>query len=208
MVGQGFNPYEELRRLGKKMIVGLGNVGHEYEQTRHNVGFMVLDEISSKSRKRFSPGRGEYYVTQIAPAGDEVVLVKPTTFMNNSGVAVKDAVDRFGVHLDDLLIVYDDFDIPLARLRLRRGGSDGGHNGVSSIIYHLNDDGFPRLRCGIGTGEVVPGRYMVDFVLSDFSADEIPEVRKMVKNAANAAFVFISEGMEAAMNRFNQETKT
>jgi PTH1 family peptidyl-tRNA hydrolase len=190
------------------MIVGLGNMGREYEQTRHNVGFMVLDEISLISRKRFSPGRGEYYVSEIGHAGDEVVLVKPTTFMNNSGVAVKDAVDKFAVNLQDLLIVYDDFNLPLARLRLRKGGSDGGHNGVYSIIYNLNDDGFPRLRCGIGTGEVVPGRDMVDFVLSDFSADEIPEVRKMVKNAANAAFVFISEGMEAAMNRFNQETKT
>ncbi len=189
--------------LGKRMIVGLGNVGREYEETRHNVGFMVVDEISSKSRKRFYPGKGEYYFAEISRAGEEIILIKPTTFMNNSGVAVKDAVDRFDIQIEDLLVVYDDFNIPLSKLRLRKGGSDGGHNGVYSVVYHLNDDGFPRLRCGIGTEDVVPGRDMVDFVLSKFDADEIPAVEKMVKNAADAVFVFINEGMETAMNRFN-----
>jgi len=185
------------------MIVGLGNVGHEYEETRHNVGFMVADEVSLRLRKRFSPGKGEYYVTEFSHGGEEALLLKPTTFMNNSGVAVKDAVDRFGIQLEDLLVVYDDFNIPFPQLRLRKSGSDGGHNGVNSIIYHLNSDDFPRLRCGIGTEEVVVGRDMSDFVLSEFAADEIPEVKKMVKNAADAVFVFISGGIETAMNRFN-----
>jgi len=185
------------------MIVGLGNVGREYEETRHNVGFMIVDEISSRLKKKFSPGKGEYYQSEISQAGEEVVLIKPTTFMNDSGIAVKDAVDRFGILLEDLLVVYDDFNIPLTKLRLRKGGSDGGHNGVYSIIYHLSDDGFPRLRCGIGTDKVVPGKDMVDFVLSKFGAEEIPGVSRMVKNAADAAFVFINEGIETAMNRFN-----
>jgi len=197
------DPYEGLFRLGKKMIVGLGNVGREYEETRHNVGFMVLDEISSRSKRKFSPGKGEYYLATISQAGEEVFLIRPTTFMNDSGIAVKDAVERFGIRLEDLLVVYDDFNIPLARLRLRKGGSDGGHNGVYSIIYHLNDDVFPRLRCGIGTDKVAPGKDMVEFVLSKFGAEEIPEVGEMVKNAANAVFVFINEGIETAMNRFN-----
>ncbi len=185
------------------MIVGLGNVGREYEGTRHNVGFMVVDEVSSKVRKAFSPGKGEYFFAEIYHAGEDVVLLKPTTFMNNSGIAVEDAVDRFGIQLEDLLVVHDDFNIPFAKLRLRKGGSDGGHNGVYSIIYHLNDDGFPRLRCGIGTDEVVPGRDMADFVLSKFDGEEIPEVKKMVKNAADAVFGFINEGIETVMNRFN-----
>jgi PTH1 family peptidyl-tRNA hydrolase len=185
------------------MIVGLGNVGHGYEETRHNVGFMVVDEISSKSRKTFSPGKGDYYLTEVDIAGEGVVLVKPTTFMNDSGLAVRDALDRYGIPREDLLVVYDDFNIPLGQIRLRKSGSDGGHNGMYSIIYHLNDDAFPRLRCGIGSDKVAPGRDMVGFVLSKFEADEIPEVKSMVKAAADAALVFVREGIETAMNRFN-----
>ncbi len=185
------------------MIVGLGNVGREYEATRHNVGFMVVDLLASKAKRPFQPGKGEYFLSEFRHAGEDVLLLKPTTFMNNSGAAVKDAVEKFGIDFVDLLVVYDDFNIPLGQLRLRKGGSDGGHNGVYSIIYHLNDDGFPRMRCGIGTEEVVPGRDMADFVLSKFQADESPEVEKMVKDAADAVFVFVNSGIQAAMNRFN-----
>ena len=191
------------------MIVGLGNVGSEYEATRHNVGFMVVDLLAANARKTFKPGKGEYYFAEMRHAGEDVVLIKPTTFMNNSVVAVKDASQRYGVGMADLLVVYDDFNIPLGKLRLRKGGSDGGHNGMYSIIYHLNDDSFPRLRCGIGTGEVlpvqriVPKRDMADFVLSEFEKEELPEVEKMTKNAADAVFVFIGSGIQTAMNRFN-----
>jgi len=122
--------------LGRKMIVGLGNVGREYEATRHNVGFMVVDLLASNAKKVFQPAKGEYFLTEFRHAGEDVMLLKPTTFMNNSGVAVKDAVEKFGIGLGDLLVVYDDFNIPLGQLRLRKGGSDGGHNGVYSIIYH------------------------------------------------------------------------
>lgn len=185
------------------MIVGLGNVGREYEATRHNVGFMVVDLIASKARKSFSAGKGEYYHSEMRHAGEDIVLLKPTTFMNNSGIAVKEAVERFGVEIENLLVVCDDFNIPLGKLRLRKGGSDGGHNGVYSIIYHLNDDRFPRLRCGIGTEEVVPGKDMAEYVLSKFDAEENPEVEEMVKRAADAAFVFVNSGIQTAMNRFN-----
>lgn len=185
------------------MVVGLGNVGRGYQRTRHNVGFMVVDEVSAKFRKKFSAGKGDYFVSEVTQAGEDVVLVKPTTFMNNSGIAVKDAVDKFGIRSEDLLVVHDDFNIPLAKLRIRKGGSDGGHNGVYSIIYHLNEDRFPRLRCGIGTEKVTPRNDMSDFVLSDFGADEIPEVESMIKNAADAVFVFVNEGIEAAMNKYN-----
>ena len=191
------------------MVVGLGNVGREYEGTRHNLGFMVVDKVASKFKKKFLPGKGEYYVCEVYHGDKEVILVKPTTFMNNSGVAVKHAADNFEIPLHDMLVVYDDFNIPLSKIRLRKGGSDGGHNGVYSIIYHLNDDSFPRLRCGIGTEDVRPGlrprrgKDMVNFVLSKFEAEEIPEVEKMVKTAADAIFVFINEGIETAMNKFN-----
>ncbi len=191
------------------MIVGLGNVGSEYEATRHNVGFMVVDLLAANARKTFKPGKGEYYFAEMRHSGEDVVLIKPTTFMNNSGIAVKDASQRFGVETTDLLVVYDDFNIPLGKLRLRKGGSDGGHNGMYSIIYNLNDDSFPRLRCGIGTGEALPAqrsvlkRDMAGFVLSEFEEEELPEVEKMIKNAADAAFVFIGSGIQTAMNRFN-----
>ena len=189
--------------VSRKMIVGLGNVGREFEGTRHNVGFMVVDEVASRFKKSFLPGKGEYFLCIISHAGEEHVLLKPTTLMNDSGIAVSDAASRFEIRLEDLMVVCDDFNIPLGKLRLRLSGSDGGHNGVYSVIYQLNDDRFPRLRCGIGTEEVTPGKYMADFVLSKFAADEIPEVEKMVKNAADAVFVFINEGIETAMNKFN-----
>ncbi|MCL5267538.1 MAG: aminoacyl-tRNA hydrolase [Bacteroidetes bacterium] len=185
------------------MIVGLGNVGREYEGTRHNVGFAVVDGLAAKFKRPFTPGKGEYYFAQIRHAGEEVILLKPTTYMNNSGVAVSDAADRFGITPEDILVIYDDFNIPLGKLRLRKNGGDGGHNGVYSIIYQLNDENFSRLRCGIGTEEVVPGRDMADFVLSKFEAVEVPVVEKMVEGAVDAAFVFINEGIETAMNRFN-----
>ena len=185
------------------MIVGIGNVGSEYEATRHNVGFMVVDLLAANARKTFKPGKGEYYFAEMRHAGEDVVLIKPTTFMNNSGVAVKDASQRYGVGMADLLVVYDDFNIPLGKLRLRKGGSDGGHNGMYSIIYHLNDDSFPRLRCGIGTGDVMPRRDMAGFVLSEFGDDELPETERMIKNAADAVFVFVGSGIQTAMNKFN-----
>ncbi len=185
------------------MIVGLGNVGREFEGTRHNIGFMVVDEVVSKFKKNFIPGKGEYYISELRHGDEEIVLMKPTTFMNNSGMAVKHATDKFEIPLQDLLVVYDDFNISLSSIRLRKGGSDGGHNGVYSIIYHLNDDSFPRLRCGIGTEDVVPGKDMANFVLSKFETNEIPEVEKMVRTAADAVFVFINEGIETAMNKFN-----
>ncbi len=185
------------------MIVGLGNVGREYEGTRHNTGFMVADAIAAKFRKSFAPGKGEYYFTQFDHAGEEVVLLKPTTYMNNSGIAVIDVRDRFEIVPGDILVAYDDFNLPLGKLRLRKSGGDGGHNGIYSIIYHLNDENFSRLRCGIGTEEVAPGKDMADFVLSKFEAVEIPEAEKMVGEAVDAALVWISQGIETAMNRFN-----
>jgi PTH1 family peptidyl-tRNA hydrolase len=185
------------------MIVGLGNVGRRYDGTRHNVGFMVADEVASRRKKNFASGKGEYYISKFQQGEYEVILIKPTTLMNNSGIAVQQAVMEFEIPLENLLVVYDDFNLPLAKIRLRKGGGDGGHNGVYSVIYSLGDDQFPRLRCGIGTDEVVPKKDMVDFVLSKFDSEEIPTVEKMIKTAADAVSVFISDGIEKAMNKFN-----
>ncbi len=191
------------------MIVGLGNVGREYEATRHNVGFMVVDETARRFKKKFVPGKGEYYLAKASHIADDLVIVKPTTYMNDSGIAVEAATRSYGVSAEDLLVVCDDFNLPLGKLRLRKGGSDGGHNGLYSIIYHLNDDSFPRLRCGIGRTGGNPeephrrGEDMADFVLSSFDAEEIPQVEKMVQSAADAVFAFVAKGIGAAMNKFN-----
>ncbi len=191
------------------MIVGLGNIGRDYGTTRHNVGFMVADEIALRFKKKFTPGKGEYYAAEASLAGEKVVVLKPTTFVNNSGIAVKAAMEKYEMAVDDLLVVCDDFNLPIGRLRLRKSGSDGGHNGLYSVIYQLNNDCFPRLRCGIA--QAVPGsvaspprgEVKADFVLSTFEADEIPAVEKMIRTAADATFSFITEGIENAMNKFN-----
>lgn len=189
--------------MARKMIVGLGNIGKEFEATRHNVGFMVVDNLASKFKKSFLPGRGDYYFARFSVAGEEVYLLKPTTYMNNSGIAVKDAMERFEVNVFDMLVAYDDFALPLGKLRIRKKGGAGGHNGVASIIYHLGDNNFPRLRCGIGNDQVKPGADMVNFVLSPFNPEEIPVVERMIKVAADAAIKFLTEGTEAAMNQYN-----
>ncbi|MGC8595488.1 MAG: aminoacyl-tRNA hydrolase [Candidatus Kryptoniota bacterium] len=185
------------------MIVGLGNVGKEFEATRHNVGFMVVDSLARKFKKHFLPGKGDYYFARFSIAGDEVYLLKPTTYMNNSGNAVKDAIERFEINLADMLVTYDDFALPLGKIRIRKMGSDGGHNGVASIIYSLGSNRFPRLRCGIGNEQVKPGSDMASFVLSTFSPEEIPVVEKMVNTATDAVLTFLTEGTEAAMNQYN-----
>jgi len=189
--------------VGIKMIVGLGNVGREFDGTRHNAGFMVVDALVSRFRGKFIPGKGEYYFADVSFKGEEMLFLKPTTYMNNSGLAVTDALDRYSIILDDMLVICDDFNIPLGTLRLRKGGSDGGHNGLGSIIYSLNDDSFPRLRCGIGNSSVTAGKDMAEFVLSKFESDEIPEVERMIGSASDAVFTFLNEGIDIAMNRYN-----
>lgn len=181
-------------------IVGLGNPGSEYRDTRHNVGFRVLDELCKRQRTALRAGKGEYQFARTAADGTEVVLVAPMTFMNNSGFAVADIMERFGVALHRLLIVADDFALPLGRLRFRMRGSDGGHNGLASIIYALNSDDFARLRCGIGKPVMPPKAAMAQFVLSPFDADEHAAVEGMVLRAADAAWEFARTGSARPVN--------
>ncbi|MEN3039119.1 MAG: aminoacyl-tRNA hydrolase [Candidatus Kryptonium sp.] len=186
-------------------IFGLGNPGVEYEMTRHNVGFMVVDEIAKRVDVNFKSGKGDYLISSAKYKGNEFLLVKPLTYMNNSGVAVRDVVERFQIGLKDVLVICDDLNLPLGVIRIRQKGSDGGHNGLYSIIYHLKTAEFPRLRCGIGNPEKM--KNMVDFVLSKFDEDEIEKLNEMIKQAVEATFCFISDGILTAMNRFNKKVK-
>jgi peptidyl-tRNA hydrolase, PTH1 family len=185
-------------------IVGLGNHGREYRETRHNVGFLVVDEFAAETGVAFRPGKGEYWFAQCSLNNEEVALLKPTTFMNNSGIAVQEFMEQQEIPLDKLLVVCDDFQLPLGTIRLRQNGTDGGHNGLSSVIYHVQTDQFARLRCGIAS-TMMPAEKskMKDFVLEQFSDSELPDVKVMVERARNACISYIKDGIGRTMSRFN-----
>jgi PTH1 family peptidyl-tRNA hydrolase len=186
------------------LIVGLGNPGEEYANTRHNVGFKVADDLARRHGMTFRRGRGRA-PSQMASGsirGQSVVLMKPLTYMNDSGVAVRAAADFYKVPPGQIVVVYDDMDLPLGRIRIREAGSHGGHNGIRSIIAHLRTDEVARIRIGIGrpAGE---GRGATGHVLGGFRADERPVVEQAIDAAADAVELTIAEGAIAAMNRFN-----
>jgi PTH1 family peptidyl-tRNA hydrolase len=185
-------------------IVGLGNPGAEYDGTRHNIGFAVIDALCERLGTKLFAGRGEYLISFTTYQGRKVGLVKPTTFMNNSGVAVVDLVARFKATPENILVVCDDFQLPLGSLRLKQRGSDGGHNGLYSIIYHLKQQSFPRLRCGI-EGKNIPRKKTekTQYVLSLFEPTERSIVEEMLAKARNASLTFITDGIATAMNKFN-----
>lgn len=185
-----------------KLIVGLGNPGEKYELTRHNVGFEVIDLF----RQRIViESDAQYQHQAIIVKGrlraEDLILAKPQTFMNLSGIAVAELVSSYGVSLQDLYVIYDDIDLELGVLRIRRGGSAGGHKGVKSIIDALGNQSFPRLRIGIG--QPPPNIDAVDYVLSKFSAQEREIIEQSKLKAVEALNAMILEGIEPAMNKFN-----
>jgi len=182
----------------KHLIVGLGNPGARYAETRHNVGFKVVERLAEKLNLSFRAGKGDYL---IASGAAEVLLLKPMTYMNNSGMAVRHATDYFDIEVARLLIVFDDYQLPLGKLRLRPGGSDGGHNGMASVIQHLGTPDVPRLRLGIGA-EFAKGE-TADYVLAAFSRAEDKLLPEIYDRAVEAVRCFIRDGMPQAMNRFN-----
>ncbi|HXG38716.1 MAG TPA: aminoacyl-tRNA hydrolase [Bacteroidota bacterium] len=187
-------------------IIGLGNPGSPYDGTRHNVGFEVVDRLAETLNTQFKPGKGEYLEALTMVGGEKVGLVKPLTYMNNSGSAVVDIQERYEVPLDRLLVVCDDFWLPLGTLRLRPKGSDGGHNGLYSIIYHLQSESFPRLRCGIASESIPQNKErMAEFVLDRFTTTERPVVNRMVKRAAEACVSFIQHGIQKTMTLYNTQ---
>ncbi|HCA81203.1 MAG TPA: aminoacyl-tRNA hydrolase [Bacteroidetes bacterium] len=186
-------------------IMGLGNPEKRYEGTRHNLGFDVVECLAERLRIPFKDGKGEYLIALGDSAGTPVALIKPMTYMNESGVAAADVCEQLTVPLEQLLVVCDDFQLPLGHLRLRLRGSDGGHNGLYSVIYHLQSDGFPRLRCGIASPSMPKEKdRMAEFVLERFETAELLIVRQMVENAAEASLVAIRRGLTTAMNEFNK----
>jgi PTH1 family peptidyl-tRNA hydrolase len=185
------------------MIVGLGNPGPGYERTRHNLGFMVADEISAGLHVRFSPRRGVFEYARATERGVTVHLVKPLTYMNLSGTALMEALEITGTAVGRTLIVLDDFQLPLGTLRIRPAGSDGGHRGLGSVISSLETDRVPRMRCGIGREVLPPKEKRRDFVLEAFAGEEVGPAREMVRRAAEAARAFAVSGIDHAMTVYN-----
>jgi PTH1 family peptidyl-tRNA hydrolase len=184
-----------------RLIIGLGNPGGEYLATRHNVGFEVTDLIAARAGARFRRGRFRAVQAEAQVAGARVILVQPRTYMNRSGVSVRGAVNYYKTPLSQVLVICDDVHLPPGRVRLRRSGSAGGHNGLTSIIQALGSSEFPRLR--IGVGEPPPHMGQIDYVLGRFEPEERKEIAAAIAAAADAVEVWIAEGIEAAMNRFN-----
>ncbi len=183
-----------------KAIIGLGNPGQDLERTRHNLGFEVVDFLKGKSE--FVAGLGKYYRCDIEISSLSVVLLKPTTYMNRSGIATERIVEEMGLDSREILVIADDFNLPLGRLRLRQSGSDGGHNGLASIVYHLGTEDFPRIRMGIGpVPEKVPAE---EFVLEPFAKSEMDHVESMIARAAGAVTMWMSDGFEKAASVYNQ----
>ena len=184
-----------------KAIVGLGNPGRDYAGTRHNVGFDVVDEIARRWNVQLRPWKSVAHVAVVGARG--AVLVEPQTYMNLSGDAVNRVAAFHKLEPSDVLVVVDEIQLPLGRIRLRRSGSAGGHNGLKSIIQHVGPE-FPRLRIGVGRGD--PKWDLADHVLARFGREERDAVVEAVSRAADAVELFVEQDIEVAMNRFNQSS--
>jgi PTH1 family peptidyl-tRNA hydrolase len=185
-----------------KLIVGLGNPGVRYQRSRHNIGFLVVDRLAETnhiliSNKRF---KSLYVIGRVD--SQKVVLVKPMTFMNRSGEAVKKAVHFFHVGMEDLIVIHDDLDLPFGRLRFKRRGGDGGHQGIRSIIESMGGNMFLRLKVGIGRPP--KGVDPAEYVLNPFDEAQQPHLDEILNQAVEAIVVMLSEGMERAMNRYQR----
>ncbi|MGX9292733.1 aminoacyl-tRNA hydrolase [Bacillus sp. A015] len=184
-------------------FVGLGNPGREYEKTRHNVGFMTIDELSKKwdiplNQSKFHGQFGTGFVS-----GQKVLLVKPLTYMNLSGECVRPLLDYYDIPLEHLKVIYDDLDLPTGRIRLRTKGSAGGHNGIKSLIQHLGAPEFDRFRIGIGRPQ--NGMKVVDYVLGRFSEEEQPDIASAIQASVEACEAALTKPFLEVMNDFNKK---
>lgn len=188
-----------------KIIVGLGNIGKEYEQTRHNIGFEVIDAYAKTKAVDVIKSKQNGLMGTFLYKGEKILLVKPTTFMNNSGLCVTNLINYYDVLLADLLVITDDIDLPLGNVRLRKKGGAGTHNGMRSIIQGLGSGAFPRIRMGVGSPD--PDGNLVHFVLGRFSKKEWQVMAEAIQEAICGIDVFLGQGIDKAMNRINVRKK-
>jgi PTH1 family peptidyl-tRNA hydrolase len=186
-----------------KLIVGLGNPGRAYSANRHNVGFHCLDLLARRYGIHFAERRARARIGLGEVSGASLALAKPKTFINLSGEVVFSLLRHFSIPPSHLLVIYDDLDLPLGRLRIRERGSSGGHKGMESIISHLGSEDFPRIRVGIAPQERNMDFDAVEYVLSDFTAEEKPIIKETCAKVSEAIHCILSEGIQVAMSRFN-----
>ena len=190
-----------------KLIVGLGNLGKTYARNRHNVGFLCLNYFARLHSIRFDHRQCRAKVGIAEVRGEKLVLAKPGTFVNLSGKSVACLVHKHDISLSDLLVIYDDLDLPMGKIRLRQSGSSGGHKGMNSIISALGSEDFPRIRVGIGRPQAeeqsISEDAIVNYVLSDFYRREEAIIKPVIAKVSEAIDCFITEGIEAAMSKFN-----
>lgn len=182
------------------LIIGLGNPGSEYDKTRHNCGFMVIDALQRKLHVECNQKKMQGVYGKTKYQGQDIILLKPQTYMNNSGQSVQQFMNFFKIGIDDIVVIYDDLDMPVGKLRLRTSGSAGGHNGIKSIISHVGSQDFKRIRVGIDRH---PYQKVVDYVLSKFNKEEIPHIEEGIDQAVEAVLTYLEKDFTASMNRFN-----
>jgi len=185
-----------------KCMIGLGNPGRKYRKTRHNVGFMVIDELLDRHNWKLDQTKFKGIYASEHYQGEKVILLQPQTFMNLSGESIKELVDFYQIDIDDILVIYDDLDLPTGKIRLRQKGGHGGHNGVRSTIDHLGTKSFNRLRIGIGRPD---GRMpVIDYVLGKFTKEQHQDVISSIKDAADACESWLEKPFSEVMNEFNK----
>lgn len=185
-----------------KIIIGVGNPGAKYAKTRHNVGFLVIDLLAERFKCSLKDRKKTFKSVRIAADDAEIVLAKPALFMNESGTAVKDVVDHFNVTADSCLILVDDVNLPIGKIRFRPQGSSGGHNGLQSIASALGTEAFPRLRIGIGPYDG-PGELLPEYVLSKFSSEGLKKLQNPLERAKDACLEWTRSAPEEIMQKFN-----
>lgn len=184
------------------LVVGLGNPGNKYTLTRHNAGFLCLDMLSQKQNFKIDRLKFKSLISDTAINGHRCIVMKPQTFMNNSGEAVRECAAFYKISPENIIVIYDDISLDVGKLRIRRKGTDGGHNGIKSIIYHLNSDQFPRIKIGVGK-KPHPDYDLADWVLSEFKKDEQKALEPALENACSALWLLLDSQIDKAMNQFN-----
>ena len=184
------------------IVAGLGNPGRKYETTRHNSGYMFIDCLADKYSCEVKKIKFKALTETVEISGKKCLLMKPSTFMNNSGESIREAASFYKIPPENILVIFDDISLPVGKMRIRRKGSDGGHNGIKSIIYHLKSDEFPRIKLGVGE-KPNPDYDLADWVLSSFSQEDIRIMREVVKDAVSAAEMIIAGDTDRAMSKYN-----
>ncbi len=192
-----------------KIIIGLGNPGRGYANNRHNIGFICLNHFARTQGIRFDKKQGKARIGTGEVAGSKVAVARPQTYMNRSGESVSRLIKRFYINLDDLLVIHDDLDLPLGKIRLRQGGGSGGHKGIESIISCLGSQDFLRFRVGIGRPTSVEGSIetteadIINYVLTDFTPEEKQTITQVIPRVSEAILCLLTEGLTAVMNKYN-----